>query len=101
MSKSLATIALGLAVLAAPLAAPALADRGPGPAHGDMAERHMNRMFDALNLTADQRQKLQAIKSRGMEAHKAQREALRTKWEELSALMRSPTATADQALAKQ
>lgn len=103
MIKSLWIPVVALMVVAAPAAAPAFADPGPGGEgmHQAHADRHMNRMFDRLNLTADQKSRLQAAKTRQRDAHKAQREALGKKWQELSALMRSASATKDQAIAKQ
>ena len=103
MKKSLWTPVLALALFAAPVALPVMAaPGGPGPGHHrDMAANHMNRMFDKLNLTADQKTKLQAIRTKSREANKAQHEAMGKKWQELSQLMRSATATRDQALAKQ
>lgn len=101
MKKSLWTPVLALALLAAPAALPAMADpeggdRGPG-----RAEHHMNRLFDRLHLTAEQKQKLQAIRTRERENKRAQHQALGKKWQELSALMRSASSTREQALAKQ
>lgn len=104
MKKSLWTPVLALALFAAPVALPVMAAPGGGehaPGGPGMAEHHMNRMFDKLNLTADQKTKLQAIRTKSRDANKAQHEAMGKKWQELSQLMRSATATREQALAKQ
>jgi Spy/CpxP family protein refolding chaperone len=58
-------------------------------------------MFKALDLSADQRAKVKAIRQRHREAVKADWQALKTRQQELATLLRSPGATADQAVAKQ
>lgn len=87
------------------IAAPALADPGGhgGRHHGkaDGANGPVMKMFDRLNLTADQKTRLKAIKDRYATATKAQHQSLKTKWKELSTLMKSAGANRDAALAKQ
>lgn len=101
MKKSLWTPVLALALLAAPAAMPAMADPGGRGAHPGKAEHHMNRMFGQLNLTADQKSRMQAIRAKNRDANKAAHASLGKKWQELSALMRSASSTRDQALSKQ
>lgn len=61
----------------------------------------MDKMFDKLNLTAEQREKIKTIRQQGQERTKAQREQLQVKRTELHQLVRSASSTKDQALAKQ
>ncbi|HEY9900484.1 MAG TPA: periplasmic heavy metal sensor [Pantanalinema sp.] len=97
---ALFALTLGLATLGAPAAF-----AGPdGPrGHGDvqrMVERRMDRMFRHLEVTPEQRTKLEEIHRKQTEFAKAQRQVLKSKEKELSTLLKSPSATRDQALAK-
>lgn len=95
---ALCAMTLGMAALAPQ------ADAKPGDHRGhqmEMAADHkMDRLFDELNLTADQKQKIQAIRKRNMEAAKPIRESLRTKRQELHTLIKKSDTTRDQAIAK-
>jgi len=61
----------------------------------------MESMFDKLNLTAEQREKIKTLRQQGQERTKAQREQLVTKRKELHELVRSAGSTREQAIAKQ
>ncbi len=89
------------------LAAPALAmPEGPRAhvAHakgGGGGQGAMDRMFDRLNLSAEQREKIKTLRQQRHEQTKTQREQLMTKRKELHQLVRSASATREQAIAKQ
>lgn len=68
-----------------------------GAQHDVMPERFMKQ----LNLTPEQRGKIETIRAKAQEQHRAQREQLMTRRQELHQLVRSASATRDQALAKQ
>ncbi len=98
--------AMGMSVLLPP--APALA-RGQWAHAGQMrggshAGEHgpmMESMFERLNLSAEQRDKIKSLRRQGQERTKAQREQLNAKRQELHQLVRSVGASRDQAIAKQ
>lgn len=97
---ALCALALGAAGFAAsPADAQAMAHRGPGMAAGQ--DQQMDRLFNQLGLTDDQKAQIKAIRHKNMEANKPLRESLRTKHQELFALLKKPEANKDQAIAKQ
>lgn len=105
--KFLGALLAGAMSLSALAAAPALAapdgHRGH-TAHAKGAAPHgamMDRMFDKLNLSAEQREKIKTLRQQGQERTKTQREQLMTKRRELNQLVRSASATREQAIAKQ
>lgn len=65
--------------------------------HGPM----MDRLFDKLNLTPEQKDKIKELRKQGHEKTKAQREQLMAKQRELHQMVRSAKATREQAIAKQ
>jgi len=67
----------------------------------EMAEMFMNHLFKKLNLTTEQKAKVEEIRKRHQEMAKTQHASLKSKREELMKLLKSSTATRDQALAKQ
>jgi len=102
----LGALLAGAMSLSALTAAPALAQPdGPrthavhakGGPHGAM----MDRMFDRLNLTDEQKEKIKTLRQQGQERTKAQREQLMTKRRELNELVRSANSSREQAIAKQ
>lgn len=87
-------------------ATPAIAaPQGGGPRGGMHAgaphDMMPERIFKQLNLTPEQRGKIETIRAQGQERTRAQREQLMTRRQELHQLIRSASATRDQALAKQ
>ncbi|MDB5098980.1 MAG: Heavy-metal resistance [Cyanobacteria bacterium RYN_339] len=66
-----------------------------------MAERHMDRLFERLHLSADQRAKMQVIRKRHQDATAEPRKRLMEKRKALFALVRGADATKDQAVALQ
>lgn len=78
----------------------ALADPGHGrQGHEGRGGHHADKMFDGLNLTAEQKSQIKAIRERQREAAKADRKALMEKRKALAELMRSPNANQAQAMA--
>lgn len=108
-------LALPAALIMAALAsAPALADPGPAQAHNRaMSREHgrmqgaqgaaeaMDRLFDQLGLTADQRTKLKALRDQNKTANAEARKTLMDKHQALFKLIRQKSATESQALALQ
>lgn len=109
MSKKqvLGLLMAGAMSLSALSATPALAQPdGPrGHATHAKAGKHgphaMEKMFERLNLTAEQRDKIKTLRKQGHEKMKAQREQLSTKRKELHQLVRSSSSTREQTIAKQ
>ncbi|MNX85490.1 LTXXQ motif protein [compost metagenome] len=97
---ALLAVTMGLATLPATAA---FAGPDGGRPHGDMqrmVERRMDRMFKYLEVTPEQRTKLKEIHRKQAEFAKGQRLTLKSKEHELGLLLKSPSATKDQALAK-
>jgi len=96
---ALCALTLGVTALAAPQAdAKPFEHRG----HRMEAPQHqMERLFEQLNLTDAQKEQIKAIRQRNMEASKPIRENLRTKHQELFAIIKKPEGSKEQALAKQ
>ncbi len=104
--KFLGALLAGAMSLSALAAAPALAqpDAHRGRAAHDMsAAPHgkMDRMFDKLNLSAEQREKIKTLRQQGQERMKPQHQQLMAKRRELHELVRSAGSTREQAIAKQ
>lgn len=107
-AKLLGILLAGAMSMATLAAAPADA-RPDGPGRmGHAAKMHdgdrgpmMESMFEKLNLTTEQREKIKTIRQQGQDKTKAQREQLQAKRTELYQLVRSANSTKDQALAKQ
>lgn len=95
---ALLALTMGLATL--PATAAFAAPDAPRADAQQMVERRMNRMFKHLEVTPEQREKLQEIHRKQAEFAKGQRLALKSREHELSLLLKSPGATRDQALAK-
>jgi len=95
---ALCAMTLGVAGFAAPQA-----DARPFDRHERMeAPQHqMETLFEQLILTDAQKQQIKAIRQKNMEAAKPIRESLRTKHQELFALIKKSDSTKDQAIAKQ
>lgn len=89
---------IALIAIATLASAPGLAQPG-GPDHGHADG--IARMAKTLGLTAEQQQQAKAIRERHRALVKSDWLALQAKQKELSALLRSPGATVDQAVAKQ
>ena len=106
--KVLGLLMAGAMSLSALSAVPALA-QADGPrghvAHAkgmkDGMHGPMDKMFDKLNLTAEQREKIKTIRQQGQERNKTQREQLMTKRKELHQLVRSASSTREQTIATQ
>ncbi|MNK62769.1 periplasmic protein [compost metagenome] len=106
--KVLGLLMAGAMSLSALSAAPALAQADGHRGHvahakgmQDGMHGPMDKMFDKLNLTAEQREKIKTLRQQGQERNKAQREQLMTKRKELHQLVRSASSTREQAIAKQ
>lgn len=95
---ALCAMTLGAAAVAPQADAMPFQHRGP---RMEMAQHQMENLFQQLNLTDAQKEQIKQIRQRNMEAAKPIRESLRTKHQELFALIRKPEATKDQAIAKQ
>lgn len=97
--------AMSMSVLAAAPADARPDGRGPMAHAGKMHDGEhgpmMDKMFERLNLTPEQHEKIKAIRTQGQERTKGPREQLIAKRTELYQLVRSATSTKDQALAKQ
>ena len=104
--KFLGALLAGAMSLSALAAAPALAapDGHRGHAvHAKDGAPHgkMDRMFDKLNLSAEQREKIKTLRQQGQERMKTQHQQLMAKRRELNELVRSAGSTREQAIAKQ
>ncbi len=87
--------------------------QGPGAERGQAGKRRemrtqatrgqagINRIFARLDLSAEQRGKVEAIRTRHVETTRAKQQELATKQRELAKLITSASATRDQALGKQ
>lgn len=104
--RLLSMLLAGAMSLSVGMAAPAFAQPDGARAHaaGKYSGPHgpsMEKMFEKLNLSSEQREKIKTIRQQGQERTKAQREQLMTKRKELHELVRSASSTRDQAIAKQ
>lgn len=95
MKKVLIPALLALS-LTLPLAA--TAEDRPGPERPGMA---IERVFQQLDLTPEQKGKLETIHASHQDAAKPLQEQMRTKMKDLFTLMKSTNASKEQALAKQ
>jgi Spy/CpxP family protein refolding chaperone len=106
--KVLGLLMAGAMSLSALSAAPALAQPDGHRSHVAHAKAEkkgshgaMDKMFDRLNLTPEQREKIKSLRQQSQERTKTQRQQLMTKRKELHQLVRSSSSTREQAIAKQ
>ena len=105
--KVLGLLMAGAMSLSALSAAPALAQPDGPRSHVAHAKAEkgahgaMDKMFDRLNLTPEQREKIKTLRQQNQERNKAQRAQLMTKRKELHQLVRSSSSSREQAIAKQ
>lgn len=97
---ALCALTLGVTALGASPASAKPHGQG-GPRMEAAAGHQMDRLFEELSLTDAQKEQIKAIRQRTMTAAKPIRESLRTKHQELFALIKKAGTTKDQAIAKQ
>lgn len=96
MAFSALAAAPAFAASDAPRHSVAHAKRMPAGGHGSV-----DKMFQRLNLTDEQREAIKTLRKESQARTKAQREQLMTKRRELHQMVRSSSATKEQAIAKQ